>query len=297
MGSQGYTFNQLFHKVMILRTGLVSMAVCAAMSLVSCSKAAPESRTADSIVVDGWIENGEHPMVFLSTSVIATSEKQKAADLADHLIRYAKVTIEHEGVVYPMISCLSDYYYINTYFTTSDLKGEVGGEYTLRVEYDGRTAVSTTSIPEPAELDSLWSYNGPVEPYRKIRSRLKVSPDKSRFYRYYSWIRNRQSHYSPAFMGLMSESAAGDYITIDIDPGSQLPDITRSAKYYPGDIVSVKLATTTREVYEFWSRYDQNNIVTYLPFNISGVNVTGNVDGALGCWAGYGINEYTICVN
>lgn len=282
---------------MKLRTGLIPIAFCAISLLGSCSKAEPETDAVESIVVDGWIENGGNPMVFLTTSINATSRKQTAADLADHLVRYAKVTVEHDGIVYPLISCISDYYYIPTYFTTSELKGEVGGEYTLKIEYDGRTALSKTCIPEPAEIDSLWTYNVAEESGWNIAARVKTSPDKSRYFRYFSWIRNRQPHYSPAYMGVMSESAAGDYITIDVEPGSQLPDITRSVYYYPGDIVSVKLATISREVFEFWSRYDQNNIVTLLPFNISGVNVPGNVDGALGCWAGYGINEYTICVN
>lgn len=275
-------------------------ALIAVITLIfpACSKSEPENEDLkETIVVDGWIESGKNPMVFVTTAIPASNKEQSISDLVNHLVRYAKVTIEHDGVEYPLVACLSDYYYIKTYFTTTDLTGEVGGEYHLTVEYDGMIAQSTTTIPEPALLDSLWSYSRSDDPtFRYVRCSFHDDPDERNFYRFFSCITNRQNHYNPAFLGLMDDSAATETISIDVDPGSELPNIGDYVSYYPGDIVAVKFATMTEEVYNFWGKADQNNILAFLPINVAGVNLNSNIDGGFGCWAGYGITEYTICV-
>jgi len=269
------------------------------LHLISCSKdETVQQATEETLVVDGWIESGKNPMVFITTAVPAVEEPQSAYSLVDHIIRYAKVSIEHNGVEYPLVSSISDYYYLMAYFTTSDIVGEVGGVYSLKIEYKDKVALSTTTIPNPAELDSLWWE--PMEEHQKYRvifASFHDNPETQDFYRFFIWIRNRQNYYSPAYLGLIDDSSAGEVLTMQVDSGNQLPEFMPDGRYYSGDIVSVKFATTTEEVYRFWSKVDQNNMVGFLPFNISGVNVYGNVEGALGCWAGYGINEYTICVN
>lgn len=273
---------------------------CACLTLVfsACTKSDFTSDDLkETLVVDGWIESGKNPMVFVTTAIPATNKEQTISDLASHLIRYAKVTIEHDGIEYPLTSCLSDHYFIQTYFTTSDLVGEVGGEYTLTVEYNGMVAESTTTIPEPAALDSLWCYvRDNDSTYRCVRCSFSDRPEETNYYRFFSWITNRQKHYNPAYLGLMDDSAAGETISIDVDAGCELPNIGDYVRYYPGDIVSIKLATMTEDIYRFWSKADQNNILAFLPINVAGVNLDSNIDGGFGCWAGYGITEYTICV-
>jgi len=250
----------------------------------------------ETLVIDGWIESGNNPMVFVTTAIPASNKQQSIAELANHLIRYAKVTIEHDGVEYPLTACLSDYYYIQTYFTTTDLIGEVGEEYTLTVEYKDMYATSTTTIPEPAYLDSIWTYEGLIEPYKALKCSFTDDHAEERYYRFFTWITNRQNHYCPSYLGLMDNSAAGEKISIEVDPGFELPNISEYPKYYSGDIVSIKFCTMTADTYLFWSKVDQNNLLAFLPINVAGGNLNGNVEGALGCWAGYGITEYSICV-
>ena len=59
-----------------------------------------------------------------------------------------------------------------------------------------------------------------------------------------------------------------------------------------GDEVEVKLCTMTSEIYEFWNRFE-----IFLSANLSDSRpvtdntVRANMHGALGYWAGYGVDK------
>jgi len=281
-----------------MRKNLVCIIIATAVAvLFSCSKEEPAEPAEDMLVVDGWIESGNSPMVFLTTSVATTSDPKSAAELIDHLVRYAKVTIEHDGVVYPLTSNISEDYYIKTYFTTTDLVGEVGESYTLKIVWNGKTAVSTTTIPEPATLDSIV-----VTPLKDLRNRMVMAyftdnPTEKSYYRFFTRIDNLESYFVPSSLGVVEGQESSSTIRVEMTPGHHLPNFFSDGYIYPGDILSIKFATMTREIFNFWIKYDQNSYIAYFPLNISGTNEKGNVEGALGCWAGYGINTYCVCVN
>ena len=60
--------------------------------------------------------------------------------------------------------------------------------------------------------------------------------------------------------------------------------------FHRGDRVAVKLATLEEPMYDFWSQYTNiyNSTGTMIPTTPD--NLAGNVTGAIGYWAGYGIS-------
>lgn len=67
-----------------------------------------------------------------------------------------------------------------------------------------------------------------------------------------------------------------------------LPD-AKDMYLHPGDTIALKLATMERPLYEFWSSFANYESSAGTVFSAP-TNVKGNVTGAIGYWAGYGID-------
>jgi len=264
-----------------------------------CSCTIEEPNVDDSqLVVEGWIENGHNPMVFVTMSIDPSYKVTSSEDLKNNILRYAKVTIEHNGVIYPLVANLSEDYYLQNYFTTSQLFGEVGEEYILRVEYEDKVAVASTTIPEPTEIDSFEFKESVMKGKMMIKASFYDNPLTKDYYKFATQVLNKEKHYSTAYMSMIDDALyESNLISIFVDRGNHLPDLTPEYYFQSGDIVKIKLEKITAESYRFWSNFNQNSLLALLPITISAPGCEGNIEGALGCWDGYGVTEYVLCVD
>ena len=92
---------------------------------VSCSIEIPESP--ERIVIEGWIENDEAPVVFVTSSISTTLDDMGMNELLEHVAFNAKVTVTLNGITYPLSPTFSNEYLLKLCYTTNTLKGEVGG--------------------------------------------------------------------------------------------------------------------------------------------------------------------------
>jgi hypothetical protein len=112
------------------------------------------------IVVEGYIENGEYPVVSLSRSVPYFSTMSLEYLMNSVVIRDARVFVrpnngeEHELFINDIFAPRWDYPLLYAY-TTQALVGELNTSYTLRIEWDGKTYMSTTAIKNTFDLDSV----------------------------------------------------------------------------------------------------------------------------------------------
>lgn len=98
------------------------------------------------IVVEGWIENGQFPLVCL-TQTKSLNNSIGENDLNDLAIRWAKVSVS-DGTKTEILTGRINKNYIPPFiYTGSEIRGEVGKTYTLTVEYSGRTVTAETYIP------------------------------------------------------------------------------------------------------------------------------------------------------
>ncbi len=275
----------------------ITLLILTIVLISSCTIEEPYENSSQ-LVVEGWIENGRNPMVFVTMSLDPSAETISASELRSLVLRYAKVTIEHNGITYPLVANLSDDYYLQNYFTTSKLFGEVGETYTLRVEYNDQVAVATTTINEPVEIDSFEVLQSVIEGNYRIQVAFHDNPQTKDYYKFSVQVTNKEKKYSSSYMSMIDDSLYdSEVISIIVDRGNQLPNLTPEYNFQSGDVVKIKLQTITQDSYRFWANFNQNSLITLLPVNISAPGCVGNVDGALGYWDGYGINEYTICVD
>jgi len=106
------------------------------------------------IMVEGSIEAGKYPNVYLTLNVPLWKTLDSATVL-DHVIRYAKVSIT-DGEKTEILTSKWDKTHFPPYvYQGTELSGEAGKNYQLKVEYSGYTLTANTHLPAPTPIDSL----------------------------------------------------------------------------------------------------------------------------------------------
>lgn len=138
------------------------------------------------IIVEAKIESGKYPEVYLSLNV-PLSKKIDSTNILDHVIRYAKVTISNGEETEILtskwdISSFPPYVYKGT-----EIVGEEGKKYDLKVEYGGYTLYSTTTIPKKLRIDSVVSFpSQQSDTLKSLSVCLNVDMHKKNSFRIYS---------------------------------------------------------------------------------------------------------------
>ena len=105
------------------------------------------------IVVEGWIEEGYAPQLILSSSIPIT-EVIDSTNVLDHVIRSAKVTVS-DGQKVEVLKVKNDKDRLPPFvYYGSEIIGEAGKTYTLKIEYLNRIVSATTTIPKTVALIS-----------------------------------------------------------------------------------------------------------------------------------------------
>ena len=263
------------------------------MILAACTPELPESP--ETLVVEGWIENGAAPVVFVTSSVSTSFQEQGLADLIEHVATTANVAITYNGVRYPLVATISDDYFLSFYYTSNTLIGVVGGTYQLEVDWKGMHAEAETSIPSPGTVDSIVVEKHPmIDTSYLVKAHIKPAPDV-RFYRFFSMAVGKDSTYAVSYNGTFDSQLHADEM-FAVNRGSSNP-IEYSDYYYAyGDSVRFKLASIDDAAYDFWTRYDENVMFSHAALIPYSSNLKGNINGGLGYWFGYGVNSYTAVI-
>ena len=260
--------------------------------ITSCIRQSPSQ---DQLVIEGWIENGESPIVFVTTSVTNTFSEQTLNDFISHIAFNAKVTVTHQGITYNLTPHITDKYLLGMYYTNTSLKGETGGTYLLQVDWNDMHATGITTIPEPGMLDSIY-----VEPSAdsdtlySIKVHVVPTPGKNRYYKFFSKETGRDSTYIASLGSLYDSELVRMDEMIYINRGISNPLVEPDPYYHIGDTVYIKMASIGADSYEYWSKYNEAQLfssVVILPYSNK---LKGNLEGALGYWSGYGITRYKV---
>lgn len=106
------------------------------------------------IIVEGTVETGEYPRVYLSLNV-PLWKTLDSATILDHVIRYAKVSVS-DGIKTEILTSKWDKSHFPPYvYKATEMKGVEGRNYSLKVEYSGYTLYSNTLLPAGTAIDSV----------------------------------------------------------------------------------------------------------------------------------------------
>ena len=272
--------------------------IAALVALSACQGQPPAVVQEDHLVVEAWICSGQPPMVQLTSSIQPREQNQDVDALDEHVIRRAKVSIsdgENEVTLtgMPWKGCLPPYVY-----TTSRMIGEEGKTYTLTVETSTHKARAVTTIPAAVPLTSMVTERyGERERAWLIRAYFTDRPGEHNYYKFFSRVHGVDSTFYPTRLNLIDDEQLPDGADASalILRGARVFSETEVHSFFPaGTTVHLRFCSMNEDMAGVWRTFDTDAIQASIPILSSYNNVPGNVEGALGYFAGYGCTEYSI---
>jgi hypothetical protein len=259
------------------------------------------------LVVDAQVENGEAPVVALSSSLSFFSTISPEI-LANSFVHNADVTISngtrtHKLKEYqvPTGNGYFIYYYsIDSTNLATAFVGEFNKQYNLTIKAAGKTYTAKTTIPALTKVfDSIWIKGPPpnVDTSKRILMvRVTDPPGLGNYIRYYT--KKNGERFLPAYNSVFNDEVVdGTTYQGQVDPGvdRNLPAPTGDEKFFTrGDTISFKLSNIDKASFTFWNTWEFNQQSIGNPFSQPG-KVIGNIsNGALGVFCGYASKVGTI---
>jgi hypothetical protein len=281
------------------------------LMLISCEKAIdPKLETqSPKLVVDGQIEDGQPPIVVLTKSISYFSSID-SSQLKNTFVRNAIVTVS-DGI---RTHILKEYAVPVTngtlYYYTNDpgqpatmIFGQIGKNYSLSIQAEGKTYTSSTSIPLLAKkIDSLWWKPAPKpEPGKEavLWVRATDPPGYGNYIRYFT--KRNAGQFLPGLYSVFDDQFVdGKTYDLQVDAGQDktLPrdDTARSVYFAKGDTVTLKFCNIDKASFDFWRTWEYSYGAIGNPFGTP-TKVQGNIsNGALGAFCGYSVQQKTIII-
>lgn len=260
-----------------------------ALGLAACSRepAAPEM-----LVVEGWIEEGRAPVVYLTTSLVPSEKPESLDDIDSHIVRWGKVTISDGDEEVILTGMASKRFYPPYAYSTGRMVGKAGKTYRLTVDYSGLHAEASAKIPPSKPLTSLVPMKQDNGRYL-LKAEFEDDPLTDDYYRFFHKIEKLDSVFMPSPLAYSDGSVQEALIR----PGRGVGRADdHSGGFASGDRVQVKFCTMEKDIYDFWQAFEQQAYLADVPvFTLDG-NIPGNVHGSrvIGYFAGYGSTVYSV---
>jgi hypothetical protein len=287
--------------------------------LVGCTKSIdfelPEIE--QTIVVEATVESGLPPRVILTNSQ-GYFEAIDSSILSDIFIHDADVVISDGIESFPLQEINFNGIYIYTSLNFAAV-GQYGKTYSLSIQVNDKSVYSTTTIPQPLFIDSLWfdKYVA-YDSLGLIGARFSDPDTLGNCYRWFAQRINSYTYnYSPPFdnvigtikdsrplppIGSSTDDKLFNGLSFDFifprgeDGLLQGPDDNNvEAGFYKiGDTILVKSTTTTYPIY-LYVRAMENAAISEGSIFSSPGNLPYNIQGdGIGIFYGYGVSYDTL---
>jgi Domain of unknown function (DUF4249) len=263
----------------------------------------PESE--EKIVVEGWIEQNQYPVVVLTTNT-PYFDKFDSTALMDVFISDAKVTVS-DGTTTEHLSFTIDFQNLQNadwpmvYFIGDTLKGEIGKTYTLNIEVEGKILTAFTTIPQIIEADSIWfKLDEGQDSLGYLWGLYSDDPNTNSYFRFFTKRLSRDNVFTPTYGSIVEDKFfSGDTLEFSLVRGigsytaADAYDDEELGYYKIGDTVVFRLTSIDQAHYNFWRTAEQEIMMGQNPFS-SPVQIRSNIEGGLGVWGGYAADYDTL---
>ena len=245
------------------------------------------------LVVEGWIDSGGFPIVKLTTTVPVSKQAQSTDSLDRFLLRWAKVTVS-DGTREVVLTGMPNRDYFPPYiYTTSEMRGEVGKTYTLKVDYQDFHAHAVTTIPKPVALSRISAEKIPLYPeWFKLRIDFKDDPATTDYYKVFIRLYGENQDFHSTNFGTYNDRLLPTQASLLVENARQNvvnPTATFFKRY---EAVNIKFCHIDSVSYAFWKSFDDYQSEGRNPLFNSMQNIRSNIQGGLGYWCGYGVSYY-----
>lgn len=261
------------------------------LSLTSCSNLIEEPvATQMPLVVEGWIEEGEAPVVIVTHAVDLTAETSSFDDFVE---KWGRVTIYDDDKPYILTGRVNSGYTPSLIFTSSRLKGKVGHTYRLTIETETDYAEACVTMPPSPEISAV----SPIPESGGYSLLVRLS-DTDGAIQFQTRTLTEDGRFYPAFCATLSAidiPAEGFSVTRGIHASYDEEQADKFSHFFStGQTVIVKACRIPDELLPFWTAYDHTVSLSGNIFISMQQNCRGNIVGGLGYFTANGISTKAI---
>ena len=290
------------------------------LTFISCEKDIeidlPEAE--EKIVVEGSIEQGLPPLVFLTKST-GFFEPTDFNTLRSLMIHDAVLTVFDGTVAVELIEICTDQLPVELLpdvadflgvslevlqnfgicvYTTLDPNfiGEVGKTYDLTINVEGQILTSTTTIPPLVAPDEYWYKDQPgFSDQGFLWFSLNDPPEIGDAYRVFTKRIGKDDRFIPANGSVFNDDFFnGLDFEAFIFSGHATEGDQESGHFVQGDVIAIRFCTIDQPHFQFWNSYEVSIFNNGNPFAAPATIKTNIEGGGLGVWGGYGVSNDTI---
>lgn len=282
---------------------IFSLIAIASLILTACEKEItielPDAE--EKIVVEGHIEPNQAPYVILTRSS-GYFDPVDSTTIANTIILNATVIVSDGVTTDTMVPAFDLSMFPPIFYKAPDMTGVIGRTYTLTVIADGKTVTSSTILPAPIPLDSVWFKLDPGSDSLGLAyGHLTDPPGRGNAYRWLAKRLNEDDIFLPAFGGSVFDDEYIEGKSLDgvfyrgMKPNSEEAGHQNDefAKFKIGDTIIVKFCTIDQAAFEYYRTYEVEIANNGNPF-AAPTSIKTNINGGLGVWCGYGVAYDTI---
>ena len=260
------------------------------------------------LVVEATIENGQPPVVVLTSSLnyfsnitadILTASFVHGADVfvsngtLTHKIKEYNIPL---GGGYTL-----SYYSIDSTNLSTAFIGELNKAYSLRINAGGREYTANTTIPNITKrIDSIWYKAGPPQlDTNKVIVMVKATdpPGYGDYIRYYT--KRNDELFFPGFNSVFDDLFIdGTTYELQVQAGIDRNTTISDDDFFfdKGDTVTFKLSNIDKATFDFWRTMEFSYQSVGNPFSTP-IKVSSNISGnALGYFGGYASQFRTLII-
>jgi hypothetical protein len=253
------------------------------------------------LVVEGHIEQGEYPYVYLSKNA-PYFEATDLNTIQQYVVKNALITVSDGSVTDTLKELMPGFGYC---YKATKLKGQIGKNYTLTIRAEGKLLTAVTSIIRPVKLDSVWFKITKSDSLGFIWAHLSEPKGMGNYYRLMTKrINNDVNNDFTTALNSVFDDRTTDGKSFDFvlsrgyRPNSEAVDYKNPERFYfkTGDLVVLKFCTIDENSYAFYKGYETEVANNGNPF-ANPVNIKTNIspsEDVLGAWTGYGVSLDTV---
>lgn len=283
----------MIYKLIFILSLFVASALC------SCDNTEPVNPDVQlPIVVEGWIEDGENPVVIVTRAIDLTADLDS---LTLDVQKWCRVTVSDGTHSEILTGRLNDKYIPSFIYTTTNMRGETGHTYTLKIETEKETVTAASTILSPVRIDSLKITRSPgCDTLFQIHAFAQFNREDGSYYKFFTKVNSSEKRYYSSFLGTFEGRYYNPDTGYSVSKGIHMTgdgEVKFTPYYSMGDTVAVKLCTIDSGAFDFWNSYE--NAVSMsgnLIFSFTGGCPTNLTGGAKGYWNAYGASVARIII-
>ena len=242
------------------------------------------------IIVEGYIANNEYAKVYLSLNN-PTWRKIDSGSILKSVIRTAKVTVSDGETTEVLTSSWEHTHFPPYIYKSTELKGEEGKTYFLKVEYSGHTVTSQTTIPYSTPIESLDisipQQDNAADTLRTLSATFNIDNSRHCSYRFFCKKIKDTGYYETPFL-FNSELNLSGHQTVTVMSKNS------NGLFALGDTVMLRFVTIDSTSTQFFKDIAtgltqiQSERLNTLKSNIS--------EPGFGIWCGEGVRNYRVVI-